>query len=105
MRSLMTIGVFAVLLAIGAGFFFWRAVSTPFKGYAEPTKRMEVRRGQNTSAIVQNLQKEGLVRDRWIPLVYMKLLRGRDSLKAGVYEFDKPLSPVDVIDKLVRGDV
>jgi UPF0755 protein len=35
----------------------------------------------------------------------MKVFRGRDSLKAGVYEFDKPLAPIDVIDKLVRGDV
>src|SRR5688572_20846859 len=26
-------------------------------------------------------------------------------MKAGVYEFNKPLSPVDVIEKLVRGDV
>ncbi len=105
MRSLMTIGVFGVLLAIGAGFFFWRAVSTPYKGYSEPAKRVEVRRGQRTSTILQNLQKEGLFRDQWIPLVYMKLLRRNDSIKAGVYEFDKALSPVDVIDKLVRGDV
>ena len=101
----MTIGVFGVLLAIGAGFFFWRAVGTPYKGYPEPTKRVEVRRGQRTSTILQNLQKQGLLRDQWIPLVYMKLLRRNDSLKAGVYEFDKALSPVDVIDKLVRGDV
>jgi UPF0755 protein len=101
----MTIGVFGVLLAIGAGFFFWQAVSTPYKGYSEATKRIEIRRGLRTSTILENLQKEGLVRDRWIPLVYMKLLRSRDSLKAGVYEFDKALSPVDVIDKLVRGDV
>src|SRR5687767_9246438 len=105
MRSLMTIGIFAVLLAIGAGFFFWRAVSTPYKGFPESTKRVEVRRGQRTSTILQNLQKQGLLRDQWIPLVYMKLLRRNDSLKAGVYEFDKALSPVDVIDKLVRGDV
>ena len=105
MRSLVTIGVFGVLLAIGAGFFFWRAVSTPYKGYSEAAKRVEVRRGQRTSTILQNLQKEGLFRDQWIPLVYMKLLRRNDSIKAGVYEFDKALSPVDVIDKLVRGDV
>jgi UPF0755 protein len=64
-----------------------------------------VRRGLRTAAILQQLQREGVVRDEWIPLVYMKLFRGRDSLKAGVYEFDKELSAVDVIDKLVRGDV
>jgi UPF0755 protein len=105
MRSLVTIGVFGVLLAIGAGWFFWRAVSTPYKGYPEPKKRVEIRRGLRTSAILQQLQKEGVLRDEWIPLVYMKLLRGRDSLKAGVYQFDKPLSQIDVIDKLARGDV
>lgn len=105
MQSLMTIGIFAVLLAIGAGWFFWRAVREPYRGYTEQKKRVEIRRGLRTSSILQQLQKEGVLRDEWIPLVYMKLLRGRDSLKAGVYEFDKPLSPVDVIDKLARGDV
>ena len=101
----MTIGVFAVLLAIGAGWFFWRAVGEPYKGYPEAKKRVEIRRGLRTAAILQQLQKEGVLRDEWIPLVYMKLLRSSDSLKAGVYEFDKPLSAVDVIDKLARGDV
>lgn len=66
---------------------------------------MEVRRGLRTAAILQQLQKEGVLRDEWIPLVYMKAFRSRDSLKAGVYEFRGALSPVDVIDKLVRGDV
>ena len=105
MRSVMTVAAFGVLIAIGAGWFFWRAVREPYKGYPEPKKRVEVRRGDNTSVILRRLQKDGVLRDEWIPLVYMKLLRGRDSLKAGVYEFDKPLSAVDVIDKLARGDV
>lgn len=35
----------------------------------------------------------------------MKVLRSRDSVKAGTYQFDRPLAPIDVIDKLVRGDV
>ena len=105
MRSLMTVAVFAVLLAIGAGWFFWRAVGTPYKGYTETKKRVEIKRGLRTQSILQQLQKEGIVRDEWIPLVYMKLLRGRDSLKAGVYEFDKPLSPVDVIENKSSGAV
>ncbi len=94
-----------MLLGLGAGWFFWRALRTPHKGYAEPKTRIEVRRGERTAVILQHLQRKGLLRDEWIPLVYMKLLRGRDSLKAGVYEFDQPLSPVEVIEKLVRGDV
>jgi UPF0755 protein len=94
-----------VILGIAGGWFFWRALRTPYQGYKEPKTRVELRRGQPTSAILQNLQRHGVLRDEWIPLVYLKFLRGRDSLKAGVYEFDKPLAPVEVIDKLVRGDV
>jgi UPF0755 protein len=105
MQSLVTIAVFGVLLAIGAGWFFWRAVREPYKGYPEAKKRVEIRRGLRTAAILKQLKREEVLRDEWIPLVYMKLLRGRDSLKAGVYEFDKPLSAVDVIDKLARGEV
>lgn len=105
MQSLMTIVVFAIILGIAGGWFFWRALRTPYKGYEEATQRVEVRRGQRTAAILQQLKKAGVVRDEWIPLVYMKFVRGRDSLKAGVYQFDKPLSALDVIDKLARGDV
>jgi UPF0755 protein len=105
MRSLMTVAVFGVLLAIGAGWFFWRAVREPYKGYPEPKKQVEIRRGLRTAAILQQLQKAGVLRDEWIPLVYMKAFRARDSVKAGVYEFEGAMSPVDVIDKLVRGDV
>lgn len=35
----------------------------------------------------------------------MKLLRKNDSLKAGVYEFSGPMAAVDIIEKLVKGDV
>jgi UPF0755 protein len=94
-----------VLLGVGAGWFFWRAVRSPYKGYPEAKKRVEIRRGAGTAAILQQLQKEGVVRDEWIPLVYMKFLRSGDSLKAGVYEFSGPTSAVDVLDKLASGQV
>jgi UPF0755 protein len=94
-----------VILAVAAGWFFWRALQTTYKGYPEPKKRVEVRRGQHTQTIIRQLQRAGIVRDEWIPLVYMKLLRRNDSLKAGVYEFDRAMTPVDVLDKIMRGDV
>jgi UPF0755 protein len=94
-----------VLLTIGAGWFFWRAMTSPYKGYSEPSKRVEVRKGERTSTILRHLQNEGIVRDEYIPLVYMKLARHNESLKAGVYEFSKPLTPAEVLAKIMSGDV
>lgn len=66
---------------------------------------MEVRKGQRTSVIIRNLQKAGVVRDPYIPLAYAVAIRRGESLKAGIYEFSKPLSAAEAIDKLIRGDV
>lgn len=45
-----------------------------------------------------------MIRDEYVPLIYMKFLRRHDSIKAGVYEFDGPASAAAVIEKIVRGD-
>jgi UPF0755 protein len=94
-----------VLFLVAGGFFFFRALRSPYKGYPEPHKDVEIRRGLRTATILRHLQSAGVLRDEYVPLIYMKLLRHNDSLKAGVYEFDRPLAPVDVIEKLVKGDV
>lgn len=66
---------------------------------------MEVKRGARTASILGQLQNEGVLRDEYVPLVYMKFLRNRDFVKAGVYEFSEPMSAVEVMEKLIRGDV
>ncbi len=105
LQSLLTIFVFAVLLLAGGGWFFWSALQSQYKGYPEPARRVDVRKGQRTAAILKRLRTAGVLRDEYVPLIYMKIVRNGDSVKAGTYEFTKPMSPIQVIDKLVRGDV
>src|SRR5205807_9313924 len=53
-QSLGTIVLFAILLAAGGGYFFWRALTSPYKSYPEPAKLVEVRKGLRTAAIVRD---------------------------------------------------
>ncbi len=55
--------------------------------------------------ILRHLQAEGVIRDEYVPLIYMKVARYGESIKAGIYEFSKPESAADVMEKLIRGDV
>lgn len=66
---------------------------------------VEIKRGSHSGAIMRVLRREGVLRDDVVPLIYLKALRRNASLKAGVYEFKGESSPLQVIDKLVRGDV
>ena len=97
--------MFAVILLIGGGYFFWRAMTVPYRGFSTPAVQVEVKKGQRTSVILRHLQEAGALRDAYLPLIYIKVARHGESIKAGVYEFTKPLSAGEVIDKLIRGDV
>ena len=77
----------------------------PYKNFSTPATDVEVRKGQRTSVILRHLRDAGVLRDAYIPLIYIKVLRYGESIKAGIYQFDRPLSAADVVDKLIRGDV
>ena len=55
--------------------------------------------------ILRHLREQGILRDEYVPLVYIKLVRRGESIKAGVYQFNRPISSADVVEKLIRGDV
>ena len=90
---------------VGGGYFFWRAVTVPYKGFATPAVDVEVRKGQRTSAILRHLRDVGVLRDAYIPLIYIKAARRGESIKAGIYRFTQAESAANVVDKLLRGDV
>lgn len=64
-----------------------------------------MRKGQRTTIILRHLQQAGILRDAYLPLIYIKVFRYGESVKAGVYEFSGPTSAAEVVDKLIRGDV
>jgi UPF0755 protein len=97
--------LFGILFTVAASFFLWRALTTPYRAWDEPRARVEIKRGWNSGTILEKLRQEGVLRDDFVPLIYLKTIRRGDSLKAGLYEFDRPLSAIGVLDKLIAGDV
>lgn len=104
-RSAGIVALFGLLFAIGLGVFAWNALTKPYRAYESPAVLVEVERGWNSGRILEQLRRDGVLRDDFVPLVYLKLLRRGTSLKAGIYEFSEAMSPIEVIDKLARGDV
>lgn len=66
---------------------------------------MEVHRRERTATILRHLREQGIIRDEYVPLIYIKVVRHGESVKAGIYEFSRPISAADVVEKLIRGDV
>jgi UPF0755 protein len=108
MRFLVRLVLVLIVLALGvagAGYFGFTRVHERFKGYSASEQFVEIPPGSSPASIGQRLVDAGIVRD---PLTFRGAvwLSGRArELKAGQYRFDRPVTAMEVVDKLARGDV
>lgn len=101
-KLLVTIVAF---VAIGSGFWIWRGIQAPYRGYPASVL-VTIPPRSNARATAGILASHGVLRDQmpFLALYVFGRSRGR-SLKAGEYLFDHALSARGVYGKLVRGDV
>ncbi len=62
-------------------------------------------RGASGTRIAEGLENKGIVSDRRLFLAALRLRGERGTIKAGEYRFAEPLSMIQVLDRLVAGDV
>jgi UPF0755 protein len=65
---------------------------------------MDIERGAGTREIARRLEEAGIIRSTTTFLV-LHYVRPGNTLKAGEYSFEGPASPLEVLDKLIRGEV
>ena len=103
-----TFGAFIILIGLaagGAGAWVYGGIRQPFRGYPAPEQFVDIPSGLSTRAIGERLVAAGVVRDRWTFRAAVWTAGQTTKLKAGEYRFSDAMNPIDVIDKLRRGDV
>lgn len=94
----------AMLGAAAFGAWLWRDWHRPYQGYGERLA-FEVAKGRGAGHVLDALVDQGVVRSRVsLKLAFSATGRSR-TIKAGAYLFDRPLTPLQVLDRLRRGDV
>jgi UPF0755 protein len=93
-----------VAAAAGAYVVYDRA-HTPFRGYEGSERLIEIPSGLGTNAIGGRLIEAGVVRDRLTFRTALWLSGDARRLQAGEYRFDRPMTPLEVLDRIARGDV
>ena len=99
MRAFLTLLLLAVLAAGGwLAWALWMPVTPPGQ------KFVLLRPGFSTHRIAAELKSAGVIRSS-LAFVLWHRAHPKESLKAGEYLFDKPARPLEVHDRLVRGDI
>ena len=109
MKKLFLALVIVVVAVAGAAAVFamymMNRIQEPFKGYAEPERLVEISPGSGAAEIRRRLVDAGIVSDELAFRAALLWTGKSRALKAGEYRFDRPMSVVEVIDKIERGDV
>jgi UPF0755 protein len=99
--------VFAVVVVVAAagGWYAYRHVQDPYRGYAASEVFVEVAPGAGPATIGRTLVAAGVVVDLLAYRIALWQSGAATRLKAGDYRFDQPMTPGEVIAKLARGEV
>ena len=102
MRVLRIAGVLAMIALVIAGYAIFR-LNRPYQGFSSAVF-IDFPRGTPTSAVAQQLAEAGVVSSNW-EFLLARLVEHNRKPQAGEYRFDQPASPLDVFERLARGDI
>jgi UPF0755 protein len=108
-RTTALLLIFAVVFIIGVpvylGILGWIRITDPYRGYSGTEQYVTIPPGTSTADIGRRLAEAGVVPDQLTFRVAVWWTGAGTRLQAGEYRFDHALAPVDVLNRLSRGDV
>ena len=94
-----------VIVAVLAVFLWIRYSLTRPVTVRSPDRIVTIDPGSGTRAVVAKLAEAGIVRHPSLLRLYLTLTRGNRHLRAGDYKFPSPVSPLEAVDRIRRGEV
>jgi len=103
-------------LALGAGLLLVVVAATlttrlvlwssiPYRGYGASFIMVEIPEGAGVVRALDRLEQHGVVQRFPMALTYLRLTGRARGIKAGEYFFTRPMTPAEVFDKMIAGDV
>jgi len=96
--------LFLLILLILAAGYLYISLYRPYQGFASDGVYVDIPRGASQRTISRLLAENGVVRSR-IAFELLCRRRGRSTLQAGEYFFDRPVTAFAVYDAIVNGRV
>jgi UPF0755 protein len=88
-----------------AGTIAWTRITERYRGYDAAEQFIEIPPGAGAGDVRRRLVDAGIVRDDLTARAALAWTGHAERLKAGEYRFDRPLSAVDVFDRIASGEV
>ena len=102
-RWVLRLLIVAVIVMGGLGIWLYRDLHAPV-AHAKADDYIEIPRGSTPEGIANKLVAEGVLRNKWLLLLYIKTTGKAKTIRAGEYRFPSPISALGVLRKLQEGE-
>lgn len=104
MKLIKAVFFLSLIAMLGAGAWLVWYANQPLKVRPLP-KTFTVETGTSLDRLATELHKAGIVHASWSFRLLGRALGKSTALKAGIYEIVRPMTPIELLEKIERGDV
>ena len=104
MKLIKAVFFLSLMAMLGAGAWLVWYANQPLKVRPLP-KTFTVTTGTSLDRLAKELHKEGIVQAPWSFRLLGRALGKSTALKAGIYDIVRPMTPIELLEKIERGDV
>src|SRR5690242_2230360 len=97
--------LFILVIIVAGGFAYWlyHSLNTPH-AHDKANEFIVIEKGQTPKQIIAELSDQGIISDYTATLIYLRSFGDGSKLQAGEYQFSSPITPIQVLKQLEKGE-
>jgi UPF0755 protein len=102
-RILFVLFIISAAALGGVSYWIYTSVNKP-QAHDKANQFIVIPKGSNPTEIIEKLTAEGIIKNSLPTLIYLRTFGDSSKLKAGDYQFNSPISPLQVLKELEKGE-
>jgi len=102
MKILKFFTVLVIFAIIGFSYWVYRSLHTPY-AHNKSNQFIQIPHGSSPGQIFTKLTSEGILSSPTPLKIYLKITGAGNEMQAGEYQFQSPITPLEVLDELKNG--
>lgn len=103
-KVLFSVSIVLILAVTAAAFWIYSSLTNPHT-HDKANQFIVIERGSSPPAIIDKLAGEGVIASPFATKLYLRTLGDAGKLQAGEYQFESPISPLQVLKELESGEL
>ncbi len=95
--------VIVIAILIGAVYWVLNSVNTPHE-HDKANQFVKIEKGSTPKEIIAKLSEQGIIASYSATMIYVKTFADGSKLQAGEYQFASPITPLQVLKELEKGE-